>query len=169
LQEAKKALPMRLLIILSLLLGFTASSLADELHVVINGKAIHLDAGDYNEKNWGLGVEYTFTPKDNWIKFLNASYFKDSSYNTSTYLGGGMKRRYRLDDEKDGCFVDLGAIAFLMTRKDYKDNDPFPGILPFAAIGKGPVTLNMTYIPEVTPKHKDLLYFQILLRVKTFD
>ena len=160
---------MRLIIFLTLLLGVAANSLADELHVVVNGKAIHLDDGDYNEENWGLGAEYTFTPKNNWIKFVNASYFKDSNYNTSKYIGGGMKRRYRLDNDEDGWFADLGAIAFLMTREDYKNNDPFPGILPFAAVGKGPVTLNMTYIPEVTPKHKDLLYFQVLVRVYTFD
>jgi hypothetical protein len=160
---------MRLILIVSLLLGFAINAVADELHVVVNGKAIHLDEGNYNEENWGVGVEYAFTPKNNWIKFINASYFKDSNYNTSKYAGGGMKRRYRLDNDQDGWFADIGAIAFLMTRKDYKDNDPFFGILPFAAIGKGPVTLNMTYIPEVTPKHKDLLYFQVLVRVKTFD
>jgi len=160
---------MRLLLICSLLLGLAASASADELHVVLNGKAIHLDGGNYNEENWGLGAEYAFTPKNNWVKFLNASYFKDSNYNLSKYVGGGIKRRYRLDDDKDGWFADLGGIAFVMTREDYKDNDPFLGILPVAAIGKGPVTLNMTYIPEVTPKHKDLLYFQILVRIKTFD
>lgn len=160
---------MRLLIFLSLLLGFIANGLADELHVVVNGKAIHLDGGDYNEENWGLGLEYTYTPRKNWIKFVHASYFKDSNYNTSKYAGGGMKRRYRLDNDKDGWFFDAGGIAFLMTRKDYKDNAPFFGVLPFVAIGNGPVTLNMTYIPAVTPKHKDLLYFQVLVRVKTFD
>lgn len=160
---------MRLLLVLTLLVGFAANGVADEFHVVLNGKAIHLDNGNYNEENWGLGVEYTFTPRNNWIKFVNASYFKDSSYNTSKYVGGGIKRRYRLDDDKDGWFFDLGGIAFVMTRKDYKGNDPFLGALPFAAIGKGPVTLNMTYIPEVTPKHKDLLYFQVLFRVATFD
>ena len=160
---------MRLIILITLMFGLTAHNVADELHVVVNGKAIHLDEGDYNEENWGLGAEYAFTPKNNWIKFINASWFKDSSYNTSKYIGAGMKRRYRLDNDKDGWFADLGAIAFLMTRKDYKNNDPFPGILPFAAVGKGPVTLNMTYIPEVTPKHKDLLYFQVLVRVYTFD
>jgi len=160
---------MRLLMIVTLLLGFAANCVADELYVVVNGKAIHLDDGDYNEDNWGLGVEYTFTPRNNWIKFVNASYFKDSSYNTSKYVGGGIKRRFRLDEDKDGWFVDVGAIGFVMTRKDYKDNDPFVGALPFASLGKGPVTLNMTYIPEVTPKHKDLLYFQVLVRVMTFD
>lgn len=142
---------------------------ADELHVVVNGKAIHLDEGDYNESNWGLGVAYDWSPRNNWIKFVNASYFKDSNHNTSRYVGGGIKRRYQLGSDRDGWRVDVGAIAFLMTRKDYKDNDPFPGFLPIVALANGPVTLNMTYIPEVSPKHKDLLYFQLQLRIKTFE
>ena len=160
---------MRLLIILMLGLGIQLTVVADELHVVVNGKAIHLDDGNYNEENWGMGVNYDWTPKNNWIKFAHASFFKDSSYNTSKYIGGGMKRRWSLDDEQDGWRVDLGAIAFLMTRKDYKDNDLFPGILPFAALSNGPVTLNMTYIPSVSPKHKELLYFQLMVRIATFD
>jgi hypothetical protein len=146
-----------------------AEGLADELHVVLNGKAIHLDGGDYNEDNWGLGFEYAYTPKDNWIEFYNGSYFKDSNYNTSKYIGYGMKRRYRLDNDKDGWFADVGWAVFAMTRKDYKNNSPFPGILPIVSVGNGPVTLNMTYIPEVSPKHTALLYFQLLVRIKTFD
>ena len=160
---------MRVVMIFLLILGWHAAATADELHVVLNGKAIHLDGGNYNEDNWGLGLNYDWAPKDNWIKFAHASYFKDSNYNTSKYAGGGMKRRFSLDGEEDGWRVDLGLIAFLMTRKDYKNNDPFPGILPFAALFKGPLTLNLTYIPEVSPKHKQLLYFQVMLRVATFD
>ena len=160
---------MRFIIIMALMLGIHTSVYAGELHVVVNGKAIHLDGGDYNEENWGLGLEYDFAPKSDWIKFINASWFKDSNYNTSKYIGGGIKRRFRLDNEDDGWFFDAGAIAFLMTRKDHKDNDPFPGILPFVAVGNGPVTLNLSYIPSVSPKYKELLYFQLLVRVKTFE
>jgi len=152
-----------------LLVGVHTNVVASELHVVINGKAIHLDGGDYNEENWGLGLEYDFSTKGHWIPFVNASSFKDSNYNTSRYIGGGMKRRFRMDNDDDGWFFDAGAIAFLMTRKDFKDNDPFPGILPFVAVGTGPVTLNLTYIPSVSPKYKELLYFQLLVRVKTFE
>ncbi|VAW97024.1 hypothetical protein MNBD_GAMMA21-814 [hydrothermal vent metagenome] len=160
---------MRFLIVIALLFGVHAGATAGELHVVVNGKAIHLDDGNYNEDNWGLGLEYNFTTKTDWITFVNASWFKDSNYNTSKYIGGGMKRRFRLDNSEDGWFFDAGAIAFLMTRKDFKNNDPFPGILPFVAVGNGPVTMNLTYIPSVSPKYKALLYFQLLVRVKTFE
>ena len=160
---------MRLMSVLCLLLGFVCHVQADELHIVFNGKAIHLDDGDYNEENWGLGVEYDWTPRKNWVKFFNASYFKDSNSQTSRYVGGGLKKRYHLEKDEDGWRVDAGLIAFLMTRKDYKDNDPFPGVLPFVTVANGPVSMNVTYIPEVSPKHKDLLYFQFMFRIKTFD
>lgn len=160
---------MRWLVILSVFFVFTPHVLADELHLVVNGKSIHFDDRNQNEENWGLGVEYNFTPRKSWVTLINASYFKDSSYNTSRYIGGGMKRRYWLNGDNEGWFADLGAVAFLMTRKDYKNNEPFPGILPFASVGHGPVTLNMTYIPSVSPKHSDLLYFQLMIRVATFN
>ena len=144
-------------------------SSAGDFHVVLNGKAIHLDEGEYNEENWGLGLQYDFNPQDDWTKFVNASWFKDSNYNTSKYVGGGIRRRYHLDSHADGWFFDYGAIAFLMTRKDFKNNNPFFGVLPFLSVGNGPVTLNMTYIPSVSPKHKEILYFQFMVRLPSFN
>jgi len=160
---------MRFIMFISLLFYLQAYTSADELHVVLNGKALHLSDGDYNEENWGLGLQYDFTPRRNWIKFVTASWLKDSNFNTSKYAGGGIRRRYRLDNNPDGWFFDAGGIIFLMTRKDFKNNRPFLGLLPFVGVGKGPVTLNMTYIPEVSPKHKDLLFLQLVVRVKIFD
>lgn len=159
---------MRYVLTLIAFLACVNTVTAEELHVVLNGKAIHLDDNNYNEENWGLGVNYDFNPRKNWVSFLNASYFKDSNYNTSKYAGGGMKRRYMLEKDPDGWHVDAGLIAFLMTREDYKNNDPFFGALPFVAIGSGWFTLNVTYIPEVSPKHKDLLFFQAMVRVAEF-
>lgn len=159
---------MRFVVSLMFIVLFSPIVTADELHVIINGKAIHLDDGNYNEKNWGLGFEYDFSPRKNWIKFINGSYFKDSNSQTSKYLGGGIKYRWPLDNEEDGWRIDAGLIAFLMTRKDYKNNDPFPGVLPFISVGKSWAAMNITYIPEVTPKHKDLLYFQLMFRVAEF-
>lgn len=159
---------MRAVLIIMLMLTGPMQALADELAVVFNGKAVHLEDGDYNEKNWGLGLNYDWTPKNNWIKFLNASYFQDSNDNFSKYAGGGIKYRFYLEKDKDGWRADLGGIAFLMTRVDYNDNNPFFGVLPFAALSYGPATINMTYIPPVSPKHKQLLFFQLMIRVATF-
>ncbi len=142
---------------------------ADELSIVFNGKALHQGGGNYNENNWGLGFEYDFKPEGKWIPFIAASTFKDSNKQTSNYAGGGYKYRIPLEKDKEGWRIDLALIAFLMTRKDYKNNDPFFGALPFIAIGKGHWMLNMTYIPQVTPKTVSLFYFQLKYTVWTFD
>ncbi len=153
---------------LILILGTLNMANADELHLVVNGKAIHLSKGNYNESNWGLGFEYDFTPRKNWITFVTGSFFKDSNNQTSRYLGGGMKRRYRLENNSEGWHVDAGVVGFLMTRKDFKNNDPFPGILPFISVGKSWYAMNVTYIPKVSPKYKALVYFQFMFRLAEF-
>ena len=153
---------------LILLLGAVQNSLADEFHVILNGKAIHLDDGNYNEKNWGLGFEYDFSTQGNWIPFVHGGYFKDSNNQTSKSLGGGMKRRFRLGKSTEDWYIDAGLIAFLMTRKDYKNNSPFPGALPFITVGKSWYAMNVTYIPRVSPKHKQLMFFQLMFRLAEF-
>ena len=157
-----------IILILTLSLAFVFPVQADELHFILNGKAIHLDGGNYNESNWGYGLEYDFEQRNNWITFINGSSFKDSNNQTSRYLGAGMKRRYLLQKDPEGWHVDAGLIAFFMTRKDYRDNDPFPGVLPFVSIGTPSYALNITYIPEVSPKHKALFYFQATFRLAEF-
>jgi len=142
---------------------------ADELSVVLNGKAIHNGGRNYNENNWGIGFEYDFKQEDKWIPFVAGSTFKDSNKQTSNYLGGGYKYRIPLENDKNGWRVDLAVIAFVMTRKDYRNNDPFVGVLPFVAIGTGNLMLNVTYIPQVTPKTVSLFYFQLKYKIMTFD
>lgn len=154
--------------LLLLLLGTSGATWADEFHLILNGKAIHMGDGNYNEKNWGLGFEYDFTPRKNWITFFSGSSFKDSNSQISRYLGGGMKRRYQLESDPEGWHLDAGLIGFLMTRKDYKNNDPFVGALPFLSIGKSWYSMNITYIPAVSPKHVALFYFQVALRLAEF-
>lgn len=159
---------MRTLLGLLLLTCATLPAVADELALVINGKAIHLKDGNYNEENWGLGINYDFAERDNWVRFVHGSTFKDSSNHTSNYLGGGTKRRFHLETDLDGWHADVGVIAFLMTRQDYHNNNPFPGALPFVAVGKGWFTLNATYIPSISPKHVPLLFFQAMVRIAEF-
>ena len=135
-------------------------SVADSIHLVVNGKAFHADNKNYNENNWGLGFEYNFKEEKKWINFTNGGYFKDSNSNTSKYLGGGSKRRFLLSDEKDGWHIDAGLTAFIMTRKDYKNNEPFFGALPFVSIGTDKFAINATYIPKASPKLEALLFIQ---------
>lgn len=139
---------------------FSQHALANSLHLVINGKAFHQQKKNFNEENWGLGFEYDFTEKDKWIPFVTGSFFKDSVSNTSTYFGGGQKRRFMLEADKAGWHIDAGIVAFLMTRKDYHNNKPFFGVLPFLSVGTDKFALNVTYIPSVSPKYVSLLFIQ---------
>jgi len=159
---------MRTLFATLLLLLGTGIVQADEFHVILNGKAYHLTNRNYNEKNYGLGFEYDLAPHNHWITFVNGSSFKDSLKNTSNYLGAGIKRRYRLEDDPMGWHMDLGVIGFLMTRKDIYDNRPFPGALPVFSVGKQWFALNATFIPKVSPKHVNLFFFQLMFRVAEF-
>ncbi|GMR16520.1 MAG: hypothetical protein BMS9Abin31_0861 [Gammaproteobacteria bacterium] len=140
-------------------------SVADSIHLIVNGKAFHENKKNYNENNWGLGFEYDFEEKKKWINFVNGGYFKDSLSNTSKYFGGGSKRRFLLSEEKDGWHIDAGFTAFMMTRKDYKNNQPFFGALPFVSIGTGKFAINATYIPKASPKLEALLFIQASFRL----
>jgi len=115
--------------------------------VVLNGRSLHINAArQWNEDNWGLGIEREFASSGRWIKVALANGFADSMGNPSYMAGGGLKRRFRLGS--DDFYVDVGGIAFLMTREDVNRNEPFPGLLPAATFGFKRVALNVTYLPE---------------------
>ena len=151
------------------LAGFLShTAKADDLSLVVNGKAIHLNTPsgkNLNEKNWGLGVQYEWTVKDShWVPFASASGFVDSNKNPSYYAGGGALRRFQANH----LHFDVGAIGFVMTRKGYKDDKPFLGILPVVSVGTERVAVNMTYIPKVDPKAVALVFFQLKIKLKNF-
>ena len=157
---------MHIKVFLMLIFFLPTLSTASELHLVINGKSYHFDRSqDWNENNYGIGFEYNFEPWSNWIPLVSGSSFKDSFKQTSVYLGAGAKRRYLLGKDPQGMHFDVGAAAFLMRRKDYKDNNPFLGVLPFVSLGNEHVALNATYIPNVSPKFASLLYFQLMIKL----
>lgn len=152
-----------------LLLMGTAPVSADQLSLLINGKAIHLEkpvGTKYNEENWGAGVQYDFTSKDSkWVPFLTASGFKDSNKNPSYYAGGGMMYRYAFGADKNSLHLDTGLVVFAMTRKDYLHGNPFLGALPVISFGNDRVALNVTYIPKVDPKLIPLLFLQLKIGI----
>ncbi len=116
-------------------------------NVVLNGRAVHIDAREqWNEKNWGLGLEKEFSTGSRWVKLVLANGFKDSVGEPSFMAGGGLKRRFR--PHSGETYFDLGMVAFLMTREDVNDSRPFPGLLPAATIGSRYVALNFTYLPQ---------------------
>lgn len=116
--------------------------------VVLNGRAVHMNAsGDWNEDNWGLGMEREFASKGPWVKVALINGFEDSMGDTSYMAGGGLKRRFRLGHDDD-LYIDVGGVAFLMTRDTVNGGQPFPGLLPAATFGFKRVALNVTYMPE---------------------
>ncbi len=154
------------LVIISLLLS--PQLMADSFRLVINGKAVHEKKGSLNEENWGLGFEYEFNEDQDWIPFANGGTFLDSFNNPSNYLGGGIKRRYHLSDDKNGWRVDLGISAFFMTRKDINNERPFFGALPYISVGTELAALNITYIPPVSPKFTSLWFFQASVKMASW-
>lgn len=151
---------------------FAIPANAGEFSVLLNGKAIHLDEQPgvtYNENNWGLGFQYDMPADEKkWVPFVTASGFKDSNENMSYYAGGGYLYRHKFEWGKTPMHFDAGAVAFLMTRKGFKNDDPFPGILPAVSLGTPRVAVNMTFIPKVDPKMVPLLFFQLKITLGNF-
>jgi hypothetical protein len=65
----------------------------------------------------------------------------------------------------DGVHVDAGAVGFVMTRKDYNDDNPFLGVLPAFSVGTRNVAVNFTYIPKIEPKSVPLWFFQLKINL----
>ena len=146
--------------------------------VVLNGRAVHVNATrDWNEDNWGLGIEHEFASTSPWIKVALANGFKDSMGNPSYMAGGGLKRRFSMRSQD--FYVDLGGVAFVMTRQNVNHNEPFPGVLPAATFGFKRVALNLTYMPEAVvdrvtnskkhdPTMKGVFFLQLKLDASLF-
>jgi Antimicrobial peptide resistance and lipid A acylation protein PagP len=145
---------------------------ADELHLIVNGKAIHLEhqpGTHYNESNWGAGVQYDFEKsKSNWVPFLAASGFSDSNKNPSYYAGGGWLKRHEFSLAGVSMHTDLGFVVFAMWRQEFNGGKPFLGALPAFSIGSERVAVNVTYIPKVDPKMVPILFFQLKLKLSNF-
>lgn len=155
-------------IIITILLSIFSTTTADELHLIVSGKAIHFSDKKYNENNTGLGFEYDFKERSNWIPIITGASFLDSNNQTSNYLGGGAKRRFHLTNDPKGFHFDAGLFAFVMTRHDYKNNDPFVAALPFISIGFEWVAINVTYVPKLQPKMVSFVYFQAAIKLVEF-
>ena len=158
-------------------LSFVSDAESGSLYALLNGKAIHLQGPPpsappgytFNERNWGGGFQYDFKPvHEHWIPFVTASEFLDSNRNPSYYAGGGIVRRFVISEEFDNLHFDAGIVAFLMTRKYFRNNKPFPGALPVLSVGTEHVSVNATYIPKVDPKMVQLLFFQLKFKLLEF-
>jgi hypothetical protein len=160
---------------LGILLSLAQHAGAQDWSVIVNGKAIHVNSSrDWNERNWGLGLEREFDTQSRWVKVALVNGFKDSQNAMSYMAGGGLKRRFRLDALASDLYFDVGVVGFMMTRDDVDDSKPFPGLLPAMTIGTRRVALNVTYLSQsmmdsatnvtrVDPTVSGLLFLQLKL------
>lgn len=140
----------------SAILFATAPSQADGLSAIVNGKSFHVGAvEDWNENNYGFGLEYEFASESRWRWKVMANGFVDSVDNMSYMAGGGLHRRIWDTERFNDFHVDIGLNAFLMTREDVNDSRPFPGALPSLSIGNRYFGANLTYLPR---KAVELMY-----------
>ncbi|KPJ92128.1 MAG: hypothetical protein AMJ53_09985 [Gammaproteobacteria bacterium SG8_11] len=160
------------LMLLCVLMLHTSVVNASNLSLLVNGKSFHTKKSEntyYNESNWGFGLQYEFArTAQPWIPFMAVSGFKDSHNEPSYYAGGGYMRRMMLARKLRYLHLDAGLIGFVMTRKDYKNGEPFLGALPVMSLGNKDVSVNVTYIPKVHPKMAELWFFQLKLSTNSF-
>lgn len=158
----------------------SADAVAGKWSAVVNGKSYHVGAKeDWNENNYGLGVEYHFDSMSRWKTSAVANAFRDSTDRLSLMAGGSLHRRLVETDRLGRFYVDAGLTAFLMTRKDVNDNRPFPGILPSIAFGNRYLGMNLTYLPAAgvrsftgaafeDPSIDGILFMQLKVNIATF-
>lgn len=165
-------IPIGLLLLALIVAATTHTAQADELHLIANGKAIHLESQpgtNYNESNWGGGFQYDFDKSDSsWVPFVTASGFADSNKNPSYYAGGGWLKRSDFSLAGTSLHTDVGLVAFAMWRQDFNGGQVFPGVLPVVSVGSERVAVNITYIPKVDPKMVPILFFQLKLKLSDF-
>ena len=141
---------------------------ADELSMIISGKAYHTSGSGLNEDNYGLGLQYDFAERRRWIPLINFASLRDSNDNTSHYIGTGIKYRFKLAPQSDPLNFDAGVFALAMKRPDYNDQEPFLGILPFVSLNNAWGGINLTYVPSLEQDMHAFWYFQFSLKLAEF-
>ena len=127
----------------------SGNAAAGQLDLIVNGFSYHVNSDyDWNEENYGLGLEYQFDTSSRWIWSATGNAFMDSQENMSYMAGGGLKRRLFQSEHRAGFYVDVGLVAFLMARADIDDYRPFPGVLPTLSFGMKNAGVNLTYLPR---------------------
>lgn len=149
-----------------LLANFSVS--ANDLQVIISGRAIHMGSNNQNENNYGMGLQYDFTNHRRWVPTINMALFKDSNDNTSRYIGAGMKRRFKLRSGQQRINFDLGAAGLVMKHPEYNDDKPFLGALPFLSLSNDRGGINATYVPSLEGGMAAFWYFQFSFKILEF-
>ena len=170
----------------SLALGLAAylmatCALADgTFQFVLNGKSFHINSThDWNETNYGIGLEYQAPGNSRWIKTAMVNAFVDSQDNMSYMGGGGLHRRLLASELLGGLYFDAGLNVFVMSREDINNRRPFAGVLPSVTLGNRYGGLNLSYVPvsaiqefangnRVDPTLDGVVYLQLKIRLDRF-
>jgi Antimicrobial peptide resistance and lipid A acylation protein PagP len=124
-------------------------AIAGKFNAVLNGKSYHFNSTyDWNNNNFGLGIEHEFDSQSAWRTTVMANGFRDSTDNMSYMAGAGLHRRLFETEQLSGFYISAGLNAFVMTRDDVDSSKPFPGILPSVSIGNEKIGFNLTYLPR---------------------
>lgn len=124
-------------------------AMAGKSSAVLNGKSYHFNSTyDWNENNFGLGLEHEFESDSAWRITVMANGFRDSTDSMTYMAGAGLHRRLFETDRMSGFYIYAGLNAFIMTRDDVEGSKPFPGILPSVCIGNEKIGFNLTYLPR---------------------
>ena len=139
-----------MLCVIAFLVTFpTSPALAGKFSAVVNGKSYHFNSTyDWNENNFGLGIEHEFDSKSAWRVMVMANAFRDSTDKMSYMAGAGLHRRLYETERLAGFYVQVGLNAFIMARDDVDNSKPFPSILPSMSIGNQKIGFNLTYLPR---------------------
>lgn len=113
----------------------------------------HIDG--FNEFPAGIGLgKGRYNENGNW-EGIYAMGFLDSHSKPSFMAGYGWAPTWNLGNEiKAG----VGVTGFLMSRRDYWNGLPFPGVLPIASIGYKQLSLQATYIPSTGRNNGNVLF-----------
>jgi len=117
--------------------------------------SVHFQDGDYNDENWGLGLEYRLT-KD-WS--VSAGSFKNSDWETSHYFSFYWQP-WMLGPIKLGAT--LGALD---GYPNYKDGDWFFAVIPAATYEGKRVGLNVLLVPSYKDRLHGAISFQFKFRL----
>ena len=141
---------------------------ADELKMIVSGKAVHIGANDLNENNYGIGLQYEIDANSRLIPIVSLAAFRDSNDNISSYIGAGVKHRFPRSRRAGSLNFDVGAIAMAMQRPDYNNDAPFLGALPFVSFSNDWAGINITYVPQIEDNSLAFWYFQFSFKLAEF-
>ncbi len=162
-----------LTILFSLLLIYSSNAETNELHLIINGKAIHSEEAigyKYNEKNLGMGLQYENHQIDpDLIPFMTIGGFNDSNNNPSYYIGSGIIYRNTFKASNKTLHFDAGLTFFMLAKRTYshdkKEHSLIPGALPMLSFGNQNAAINMIYIPYLDQLTQKIWFIQLKLNL----